>query len=1258
MWQFAEDLSADGTTVQADGQTYPVPCLVEDDNGIRLLVLGPDQDGIRVSTWVQAHSSGAALLVRVRADGYDVLTADQFLADRQERASEGVLVPVGWRPWPAGQLPTFASVVALPAAQKSTAAEPAGLTGRFVHLHLHTEFSELDGCQRIKAVVAAAVADGQPAAAATDHGNCCAHPDMQVECDKAGIRALHGMEAYFQPDRFRRAKSWTEVGEDGKEVRRSDADEAQWGYWHLTLLAMTPQGLRNLWAMSTEAYRDGMYSKAPRLDWDTLERLGDGVIATTGCLGGPICKPLSKGREEEARENLARLLEIFGDRLYVELGTIDIPEQRAANIKLVELAREFSVPLVVVADSHYTHREEAERHKSWLRMQPSVKEGSYLLEGHFEPFLTADEVAAAISYLGDDVVRESMANTVRVANRCTARVEGALKKPVFSKGENAVRRDGERLIEMCLANWQRKVVDRGRPEAECAARFEREMKLLISRELCGFYLVTADIVRWAKSQGILVGPCRGSSGASYVAWLADIIEVDPLEAGLPFERFLTEERVEMPDFDLDLPTSKREAIHRYVRERWGEDHVVRIGTHSRMRVLSAVEGARKVLAQTGVADVDWYLIEAFRKVVKSYAATLSGLPPEWDDVWRLYEQELAPIYAAAPELWDLAGWICGLLRTYGKHPAGLVISTDAPLTDLPMRSGEDEDDASRVMVTQFDYRQLDALGYLKYDFLFLETLDTLQQAMDLIDERYGYRVPIYDWHRQYEDPQVWDAICKGHTLGMFQIETPDGRRLCRQLKPRSVADLSAIMALGRPGPRESGLTKTYLRRRFGQEPVSYPDPRLAEVLGDTYGAVVYQEQVMGIAVVLAGYTLGEADGKIRKPLGKKLTEKMREAGVEFRRRAIEHGASPEAIDVLWAQLEEFARYSFGKAHSWGYAMVSFWCAWLKVHFPHEMMTAVLTHTDSDRIPEFVDEARRLAVPVLPPDVNESGIDFTPAGLGIRFGLASIKGIGDACAPAIVAGRPYTSYDDFISRAVAPKGSKINQGQVRALAAVGALDSLYSHRRALELRLAREASGEEIRCTYRDDETPNGLPCRFDWAGREKIEGVTAKFAGRGKNKHLVLLPPPKRCTIACRQYLPPPPLDPATIEPYTASELRDRELATLGAWLSSTPFDDFPADLLAVSDLPSVIDAADPGDEYAAVAVVSAVALLQTRDGKPYARISLRGVDGTMEAVCWSEMLNRVERHLTLHSLVVCALRKDERGLKLTGLVPVSGKMS
>jgi DNA polymerase-3 subunit alpha len=1241
-YEYSEDLSIDQTTVEVAGRSFPAPCLARDVDDAGVLLLHPDQAGsIRLRTWAQASMGSASLLVVVDGPGrYRVLTDADFEAHREERPDEGVLVPRGWSTW-LGEPPSYEDVVLRALEPDRPEAAQLGLL-ICAPTHVHSEFSPLDGLSTVAGLADRAAEDGSPFLPLTDHGFVTGHPDLAVQCERVGIRPGFGIEAYFVHDRHVK-----EPAKPGEKL-----------YNHICLWAMDDQGLKNLWAISTEGHVSGFYHN-PRIDWDVLERLGDGIMASSGCLGGPLSQAILKGRVDEARQLLGRFLAIFGDRFYIEIHVNHLPEQMDVNRQLAALARETGTPMIAAADSHYTDRSDAELHEAWMALQTgkTLGEDTGMFGGEqLYHYHTADEVAAALAYLGEDVVVEAMANTLKLAERCAAKIVKKDSYPVYSRGpvEEAVPADVARLTDLCLSNWERKVKGKRLPEQVYVDRLLYELnELYVPQQLCGFVLVTSDAVRWAKGQGCLVGPGRGSCVASLVAYLSDITDADPVEADLPVERFLTPERKDMPDFDIDFPASWRDRILGYLRDRWGDDRVLRISTHQVERVKSAVNDARRVLtprlALRGVVP-DYADFYRFTAVVDSYAAGLAGQPPKWDDLFRLYADVLDPIRKANPEIFDMAERICGRLRTYGTHPSGVVVSTDESLAYLPQRLDKD---GSKVC--QFDYRQLDMLGYLKYDFLTLTTLDMLQKAIDLVRERRAIEIKPADWRDEYLDGAVWDDLCRGDTTGVFQIETKAGRDVTRALKPRSVADLSVIMALNRPGPKKSKLDETYMRRRHGVEEVSYPDPRLESILGETYGVIVYQEQIMRICVVLAGYSLGEADSKVRKVLGKKLVDKVGAAGEEFVRRAVECGTDRAVADQLWAEMRTFAQYSFNKGHSWAYATLAYWSAWIKHHYPLEFITAALSILDEERVPDFVAEAKKRGFDVLPPDVNESKLGWTPVdtdgGGVIRYGLGSIKGLGPKSGPLIVAAQPFGGVEDFTARLVEPKGSKVNSGHLAVLVAVGAFDSMHPHRRALEQQLQRETTGDALRCVHKDESAlgPGGLPCGFDWAHEPDPPMVTK---GRGEARTSTPKPPPARCTTACRQYLKPPPLDPATVVPYTRDDIGARERALLGVSLTATPFDRVPERELAAAHKASDVEEGATG-RYIVVGVVTRATVKVDRSGRDYAWVGLNAQDGELDASCWSSAWERLKRDLRTDALVVAVVVKDDRGVTITDASPI-----
>ena len=1306
---------AEHTAVE-DLSTPDFPALVvEDLDGFRLLQIPHAQVSplVPFRVWQKAYDAGVSLLI---FGGTRALSTEDFVSHRTEAntdlgpcylLTDALLTPIP----EGGGYREFLSVDVTVTVPGEEPADPLANVS-FVHLHTHTEFSALDGLTTMEELATTVMADpnGGGAIGSADHGNCAGHPDQQKVCDKYGLKPIFGMEAYFVPNRFRRTESWVELdgirvspehltdAEKKKTERKSDAQEVKTEYTHLTVWAMDDVGLRNLWAMSTEAYRDGLYDGNARLDWDTLEKFHEGTIAGTGCLRGPVSNPLKKdydrwvaqqaedftaGRDAaltpfpgfqpealaEARDALMRLKAIYGDRLYMEIHANSIPSQVAINEVLAQWCTDYDIEPLAVVDSHYAHPDQRIVHQAWVAMNTgkTLADETTMFQGQQDYHLkTAEEVVEALIRQGldDAFIQRSMLNTVDIARNATAKVGGEVTTPTFSKASkehpDPVQRDVERLVEVCLANWERKVVGKKHSEAEYMARFEREMALLISKAFCGYFLIVWDYVAWAKVRGCLVGPGRGSGGGSLVAYLADIVEVDPVDSDLIFERFLTEGRNSLPDFDIDFPSSWRARILGYVKERWGDEYVANIGTVSRLRSKAAINDTVRVLSPVLPYEVSFPEFEALKKHITDADKPLAGGHLPWDEFKAQYADIVDPMEAQYAEIFAVVDVVMNRVKTYGKHAAGVVISTGRSLNDLPMRLAVDTTTKTEVWVTQFDMNALEDLGYVKFDFLTIRTLDTLQTAIDLVKERYGVEINPYDWKDEYLDPQVWDEISSGKTLGLFQIETPSGTRLTKRVQPANVFDLAAVMTIVRPGPMRSGLTESYLMRRAGLEAVTYIDDRLEDFLGDTFGSMIYQEQVMATCMNLAGYDSTEAD-VVRKLLGKKQVEKVVAAGEEFVRRAVEFGTDPGVAETLWAQMAEFAKYGFNKAHAFAYAVVGYWCAWLRFHFPVEFLVAALSTVDDERIPEFIEECRRSGYGIVPPDINRSAVDFTSVGIDVIYGLSQVKGIGVPTAEQVVAIRekdqPYADLDDFLVRAVKFTGSLANMGHVRSLVEVGAFDGIIPNRRAAEQQLTMEAEGQFKQCTFKT-ETPNpehpfSLPCGFDWAN--EVDPPTLP-RGRGKDKIHVPKPPPKKCTVACRQFAGPQPIDPAMVVPYSKEEIMARERELLGVWITHSPFDMVPQEVWDDESIFSgqQIETAPAGLQFMGIALVEEVKTKRDKNGNLYAFVKLNMQDAMIEPICFSSVYGDRVNDIAKDRLGVVEIVKTPKGYQLSDFVSLN----
>ena len=989
------------------------------------------------------------------------------------------------------------------------------------HIHCHSEYSALDGLSTCAEIMARAADIGSAAVAITDHGACSGHPDFQRAADKAGIKPLFGMESYFAYDRLWRPPS-------GDKDAQAKARENR----HLVLIAETDQGLRDLWALSTEAYVSGHYHR-PRVDWDLLERYGQHLIMTTACLGGVVSQLLLAGEHGPALARLKRLKSVFGDRLYLEIEANIQRRPDQAQHDAGWCGRHAGHPRSPPRRALPSAEHDA--HKLWLECQTSRDDYFKIVHMQDEA-----EVRQLLSYLDPKAVDQAIAATVEIGERCTARISGETDPPVFGSSHDE---DSQRLIGLCVAAIETRAVPlRSATRRQYLDRLEYEWNLVARKQLSGCYLIVDDFCAWARSQGILMGPGRGSAAGSFMSYLRGITAIDPLAAGLMFERFLTPGRTALPDFDMDLPSSKRPMVLDHLASQYGEDHVLRVGTHVRYRSKGILNKLFSIMTWE-LPDDSFTDSRLIADVIDEAESHTAGLGLSWDELMDQSGTRLKPLMDKYLAVFHWAEQLVGRIHTSGKHPGGVVISTDATFEGkAPLWCTPDDP----TLVSQWDFRDVEALGKLKLDFLSLRTLDTIQMAKDLIAERAGVSLDFGAWHQQYEDPQVWEEVATGHTLGMFQVETSLGQQACREMKPRSVAELADLTTYVRPGPRDSGEAAAYVLRRAGKQEITYPHPLLASHLERSYGVMLYQEDILTAVRVMAGYDGAEADA-VRKVLGKKLLEKVEEAGRQFISRAADLGRDKDEMAALWEKMAEFARYAFNRAHAFSYATLAYWTAWLKTHYPVEMFTALLSTVDKARIPEFVTDARRLGVAVLPPEINSTASGFEPSGLGVRYGLDALEGIGPAAVHAITRGQPFASYEQL----VAAQG--LNMGVIYMLARSGALDALVPSRRGLVQFLEADKAGDLDRCTFRDDAVVNhGLPCQFDWESEPLPEPRFHKATG--KQLKVIIKAPPKRCTKACRHYSPPPSVGLNRAREYTPAELWRVEQQVFGCWLHDNMF--------------------------------------------------------------------------------------------------------
>ncbi len=922
----------------------------------------------------------------------------------------------------------------------------------FTHLHLHTEYSMLDGAARVADVVAAAAADGQPAIGITDHGNMYGILDFYRACRDHGIKPILGTEAYqAYESRSERPPRRGRVDDSGGDV---DGDRKL--YYHLTLLAENGTGYKNLIQLSSRAYLEGYYYK-PRIDWELLESHHEGIIATTGCLGGQVLQALLRDDFDGALAKAARLQDIFGrDNLFVELQDHGLADQRRTNPQLLEIARKIQAPLLATNDSHYTHRGDATAHDALLCVQTQSlmsDPNRFHFEGDEHFLKSAAEMRDLFAELP-----EACDNSLWIAERCDVQIEfGKPLLPDFPLPEGFAD-DAAYLrhltFEGAKARW-------GDPLPETVVeRLAFELETIGNMGFSSYFLITWDLIRHAKSNGIRVGPGRGSAAGCAVAYCLEITELDPIRYDLLFERFLNPSRISMPDIDMDFDSRCRDEMIRYAAEQYGRDHVAQIITFSQIKARAAVRDAARVLGEPyAVGD---RIAKAMPPLIMGRDTPLYAClepHPKYADGYKM-AAELRQMYDDEPgarAVIDVAKGLEGLRRQDSIHASAVVITKD-PLTDmLPIQrkpeAGKDPEDAP--VVTQYEMHGVEDLGLLKMDFLGLRNLDVIADALEVIEAFRGEVLDIDDI--PLDDGPTYELLQTGETIGVFQLEGGPMRALVRSLAPTTFEDVAALIALYRPGPMSANMHNDYADRKNGRKPIEYLHPDAEEVLAGTYGLMIYQESVMRIAQKFAGYSLAEADN-LRKATGKKIRELIQAERAKFEE-GCEATGYGRALGKQWFDIiEPFADYAFNKSHSYGYGLISYQTAYLKANYPAEYFSALLTSVKGnlDKAAVYLAECRAMGLEVLVPDVNRSASDFVPIRTGdgdvvIPFGLSAVRNVGEGIVDKIIAERdangPFADFYDFCDR-VDP--SALNKKAVESLVKAGAFDSLGHPRQGLVL----------------------------------------------------------------------------------------------------------------------------------------------------------------------------------------------------------------
>ncbi len=1090
----------------------------------------------------------------------------------------------------------------------------------FVHLHNHTEYSMLDGAARVEELVLAAKADGQSALGITDHGNMYGVIDFYETCRKNGVTPIIGLEAYMAANsRFDRPPRRGKMDDTG-----GDTEGGQKLYHHLTLLATSNEGYRNLRELSSRAFLEGYYYK-PRLDWELLEEHATGLVATSGCLGGVVLQALLHDDYAKALELAGRLQTIFGaENFFIEMQDHGIAEQVRTNPQLLQIARDLRAPLLATNDLHYVNHSDAAMHDALL----CIGTGSLVADPQRFRFSSDQHYlksAAEMRHLFRDIP-EACDNTLAIAERVDLTIEfdnNALPEfPIPAELAGATHKEGaDRLLRhLSFEGARERYGDSLSPEVE--QRLDYELRVVAEMGFSDYFLVVWDLIRHARERGIRVGPGRGSAAGCCVAYCLKIVDLDPIRYGLIFERFLNPGRKQMPDIDMDFDERYRGDMIRYAAERYGADHVAQIVTFSTIKARAAVRDAARVLGyppQLGdqIAKAMPPLVMGQDLPLEACFTPMPGLESRYAEA-----ADLRTLYETNPEVTHVIDTAKGFVdkrRQDGIHAAAVVITRGPVLDYVPVqrKASPNAPVEDAPIVTQYEATAIEKLGLLKMDFLGLRNLAIIERTLEHIRRGHGLDVDID--HVPLDDPKVFEMLQQGNSIGIFQLEGDKMRQLMRRLAPTTFDDIAALNALYRPGPLSENVHNDYADRKNHRQEVRYDHPDLQEILGETYGLMIYQENIMRVATKIAGFSMTEADD-LRKACSKKIREMIQAQRTKFVEGAQREGYGRELGEAIFNKIEPFADYAFNKSHAYGYALIGYQNAWLKANYPVEYMSALLTsfRDDKDKAALYLNEARQMGITVGVPDVNESFADYAPsltAPQTILFGMAAVRNVGEALVEKIVAereaGGAFASIYDFVRR-VDP--SVLNRRTVESLIKAGAFDSLGVSRRGL-----LHSVDELIEVTLaRRKDLSLGISTLFaslDADGANDWEGTEVAIS----------------------------PLE------FDQSVKLDFEREMLGTYISDHPL--YAVEhLLASKTDGSLVSLREQAEELAKAnrpfrigGIFSEVQLRTTKDGRAYARTVVEDLGGSVEVNFSSKVFERCSGYLAKDNVVVVKVRVDVR---------------
>ncbi|HYG71836.1 MAG TPA: DNA polymerase III subunit alpha [Actinomycetota bacterium] len=1060
----------------------------------------------------------------------------------------------------------------------------------FVHLHTHTEYSLLDGAARIEALFSRAAEEAMPALAVTDHGAMFGALTFYEAGRRAGVKPIIGVETYVAPgSRFERAPG-----------------ESEEKYRHLTILARNETGYRNLLRLVTDAHLEGFYHR-PRIDKELLAERSEGLIGLSGCLASEIAQLLLGGQDARAAEAAGTFADIFDPgSFFIELQDHGIADQRAILPKQIALARSLRLPLVATNDLHYTERPDAKPHDILLCIQQQkLQTDTNRLRFDSDAFYlkTAEEMRHVFRE-----VPEACDATLDIAERCDLTLAYGDDVPAQERF-HVPRFDPPGGMDRDA--YLRELADVGARErygtitTEIRERLDHELDVIVTMGFAGYFLIVWDLIRFARENGIRVGPGRGSAAGSVVSYALRITDLDPLRYGLIFERFLNPGRIQMPDIDMDFDDRRRDEVIRYVGAKYGSDHVAQIITFQTIKGKQGIRDSARVLGfPASLGD----------RLCKMYPPAILGREFKIEDALK-ESPELREAYEKEPEareIVDSARALEGLRREDSVHAAGVVIG-DAPLVNyLPLKLSKDSRDDSRRIVTQFDMHGVEKLGLLKMDFLGLRTLTVIEDTLSHLRRR---SVELDIDHVPLDDATVYEMLGRADTTGVFQMESPGMRQLIKELKPDRFEDMMALVALYRPGPLNAGMHIEYAARKHGRKPVSFPHDDLEDILRDTYGVLVYQEQVMQIAVRMAGYSMAEADD-LRKAMGKKIREKLIPHREKFLAQATDRGYAKRLVDEVFELITPFADYGFNASHACAYGYVAYQTAFLKAHHPVEYMSAVLTSVkdDKDRKPFYLNACRLMGLEVLPPDVNESELDFAPVASGerkIRYGLSAVRNVGAGAVQQVIDARAskgaFVTFADFC-RKVDP--GVLTKKVLESLVYAGAFDSLGYTRQGLV------SSQEKV-------SAPISAERKAEAAGQFSLFGGGDQAA-----------------TDIDETVLGGPEFDQRTLLRF--------EKEMLGQFVTDHPLLGVKDALGAQTDLElSDVGNLGDGDLVTVGGIVASVARKFTKRGEPFAQFRLEDLTGGVTVIAFPNVYEAVPELIETDAIVLVKGRADLRGREL-----------